>query len=87
VKATELVEVFASHGGDERAAALERYTEAAYRSAVGRGLEGPARAKACQSAAFKWAALYHERPPFAEVARLVREIERRGKQTSIPGVQ
>lgn len=86
VKATELVEVFAAHAEDERAAALERYTEAAYRSAVGRGLEGPARLKACQSAAFKWAALYHERPPFAEVARLVREIERRGRQQTLPGV-
>ena len=37
VKATELVEVFAAQSGDERAAALVRYTEAAYRSAVARG--------------------------------------------------
>ena len=87
VKATELVEVFAAQSGDERAAALVRYTEAAYRSAVARGLEGKALTKACWSAAFKWAALYHERPPFAEVARIVRGLSMGARQQTIRGVE
>ena len=87
VKATELVEVFAAQSGDERAAALVRYTEAAYRSAVARGLKDKDLTRACQSAAFKWSALYHERPPFAEVARIVRGLSMGARQQTIRGVE
>lgn len=86
VKATELVEVFAAQSGDEKAAAIVRYTEAAYRSAVARGLKDKDLTRACQSAAFKWAALYHERPPFAEVTRIVRGLSMGARQQTIRGV-
>jgi len=87
-KATDLGEMFAARTNAEKADDLARWTEEAYRSAVRRGLRGKDFQKACWSAAHKWQSLYKsERPPFAEVARLVRAIERRGKQTSIPGVQ
>ena len=87
VKATELVEVFAAQSGDEKAAAIVRYTEAAYRSAVARGLKDKDLTRACQSAAFKWSALYHERPPFAEVARIVRGLSMGARQQTIRGVE
>lgn len=86
-KAADLIQFRARESPEEKAEALMRYVEDAYRGAVRRGLAGKELSVSCRAAAYKFRSVYGGEAPFGEVARLVREIERRGKQTSIPGVQ
>ena len=86
-KAADLIQFRSQVPPEAKAEALIRYVEDVYRGAIRRGLAGKELSVSCRAAAYKFRSVYGGEAPFAEVARLVREIERRGRQTSIPGVQ